>query len=102
MKRITGLDWPLLALAAALLAFTAFGAHWIIEFDDPNVGLILLLHAFPYALAAWLILRRRTDQAESSRAVVTILIVAAAMRLLLLPGVPVSTDSSFASNAFSS
>jgi alpha-1,6-mannosyltransferase len=92
VRRITGLDWPLLALAAGLLALTAFGAHWIITFDDPNVGLILLLHAGPYALAAWLILRRRTGQTESSRAVVTILVVAAAMRLLLLPGIPISTD----------
>ena len=92
MKRITGLDWPLLALAAALLAFTAFGAHWIMALDDPNVGMILLLHAGPYALAAWLILRRGTDQTDSARAVATILIVAAAMRLLLLPGVPISTD----------
>ena len=92
MTRLTGLDWPLLAFAAGLLALTAFGAHWIIELDDPDVGLIILLQAVPYALAAWLILRSRTGQAESLRAVVAILLVAAAMRLLLLPGLPVSTD----------
>jgi len=92
VTRITGLGWPLLALAAGLLALTAFGAHWIMALDDPNVGMILLLHAGPYALAAWLILRRGTDQTDSARAVATILIVAAAMRLLLLPGVPISTD----------
>jgi hypothetical protein len=89
---MTGLDWPLAALAAALLAVTALGAHWITELDDSNLGLILLLQAGPYALAAWLILRSQDARAGSSRAVVTILLVAAAMRLLLLPGLPVSTD----------
>jgi hypothetical protein len=75
-----------------MLALTAFGARWITALDDPNIGLILLLHAGPYALAAWLVLRRSTGQTENARAVVTILIVATAMRLLLLPGFPISTD----------
>jgi alpha-1,6-mannosyltransferase len=92
VKRVTGLDWPLLALAACLLALAVAGALWITSFDDGDVGVILLLQAVPYAAAAWLIVRGRRDSAASSRAVLTILIVGVAMRLVLLPGTPVSTD----------
>jgi alpha-1,6-mannosyltransferase len=92
VKRITGLDWPLLALAACLLALTAAGAIWVTSFDDGNAGVIPLLQAAPYAVAAWLIVRGRPDRGDSNRALATILIVGIAMRLLLLPGTPVSTD----------
>jgi alpha-1,6-mannosyltransferase len=92
VKQVTGLDWPLLALAACLLALAVAGALWITSFDDGDVGVILLLQAVPYAAAAWLIVRGRRDSAASSRAVLTILIVGVAMRLVLLPGTPVSTD----------
>ena len=92
MKRITGLDWPLAALAACLLALTAAGAFWITSFDDGNAGVIPLLQAAPYALAAWLVVRGRQDRADSNRALASILIVGFAMRLVLLPGTPVSTD----------
>ncbi len=92
MKRITGLDWPLLTLAACLLALSAAGAVWITTFDDPNAGAIPLLQAVPYGVAAWLIVKGRQDGADSGRALTTILIVGLAMRCLLLPGAPVSTD----------
>ena len=92
MKRITGLDWPLLALAGCLLALSAAGAIVITHFDDPNVGIFLLLQCVPYAIAAWLVLRERAEGAGSGRALATILIVGVAMRCLLLPGTPVSTD----------
>ena len=92
MKRITGLDWPLLALAGCLLALSAAGAIVITHFDDPNVGIFLLLQCVPYAIAAWLVLRGGADGAGSGRALATILIVGVAMRCLLLPGTPVSTD----------
>jgi alpha-1,6-mannosyltransferase len=92
VKRITGLDWPLFGLAACLLALTVIGAIWITSFDDGNAGAIPLLQAVPYAVAAWLIVGGRHDRADSGRALAAILIVGLAMRLVLLPGTPVSTD----------
>src|SRR5262249_21000595 len=92
VKRITGLDWPLLALGGCLLALSAAGAIAITQFDDPNVGVFLLLQCVPYAIAAWLVLRGGAEGAGSGRALATILIVGIAMRCLLLPGTPVSTD----------
>jgi uncharacterized membrane protein len=92
VKRITGLDWPLLALAACLLALSGAGAIWITHFDDPNAGLMVLLQAPPYALAAWLVVKAKPDDMDSGRALATILVIGLAMRLLLLPGWPVSTD----------
>jgi alpha-1,6-mannosyltransferase len=92
VRRITGLDWPMLALAACLLALTVAGAFWITSFDDGNAGYIPLLQAGPYALAAWLVVRGRMESADGGRALATILIVGIAMRLVLLPGAPVSTD----------
>jgi alpha-1,6-mannosyltransferase len=92
VKRITGLDWPLLALAGCLLALSAAGAIAITHFDDPNVGAVLVLQCVPYALATWLVVWGRPESAGSGRALATILIVGVAMRCLLLPGTPVSTD----------
>jgi alpha-1,6-mannosyltransferase len=92
MKRITGLDWPLLGLAACLLVLSVVGAFWITHFDDANAGTIPLLQAVPYALAAWLVVSGRVDGADSTRALATILIVGLVMRLVLMPGWPVSTD----------
>ncbi|TMK20288.1 MAG: DUF2029 domain-containing protein [Alphaproteobacteria bacterium] len=92
MRRITGLDWPLLALAGCLLALSAAGAIGVTHFDDPNVGVVLLLQCVPYAIATWLVVWGRPERAGSGRALATILIVGVAMRCLLLPGTPVSTD----------
>ena len=92
MKRITGLDWPLLTLAGCLLALSAAGAIEITHFDDPKVGVFLLLQCVPYAVATWLVVWGRPERAGSGRALATILIVGAVMRCLLLPGTPVSTD----------
>jgi hypothetical protein len=92
VKRITGLDWPLLGVAACLLALSLAGAIWITQFDDPNAGLVALLQAPPYCLAAWLVVKGKERAADNGRAVATILIVALAMRLMLLPDWPVSTD----------
>jgi hypothetical protein len=92
VKRLTGLDWPLLGLAACLLALSVAGAVWINHFDDQNAGTIALLQVVPYAVAAWLVVRTGVDRTDSGRALATILIVGLAMRLLLLPGWPVSTD----------
>ena len=53
---------------------------------------MVLLQAPPYALAAWLVVKAKPDGMDSGRALATILIIGLAMRLLLLPGWPVSTD----------
>jgi hypothetical protein len=92
VKRITGLDWPLLALAACLLALSLAGAVTITHFDDPKVGFVLLLQSVPYSAAAWFVLRTKPESAGSGRALATILIVGLAMRCFLLPGTPISTD----------
>ena len=92
MRRATGLDWPLLALGGCLLVLAAAGAIAVTHFDDPKVGVFLLFQCVPYAIAVWLVLRGGLDGTGSGRALVTILIVGAAMRCLLLPGTPVSTD----------
>ena len=92
MKRITGLDWPLFGLAVCLLALTVIGAIWITSFDDGNAGVIPLLQAVPYAVSAWIVVWGRQERNDSGRTLAAILIVALAMRLLLLPGTVVSTD----------
>ena len=92
MRRVTGLDWPLLALGGCLLVLSAAGAMAVTHFDDPSVGIFLLLQCGPYAIAAWLVVWGRPDRAGSGRALATILIIGVAMRCLLLPGTPVSTD----------
>src|ERR1041384_5870645 len=51
VKRLTGLDWPILTAAACLLALTIAGATGITHFDDANVGYVLLLQSAPYAVA---------------------------------------------------
>jgi len=92
VRRVTGLDWPLLALGGCLLVLSAAGAIAVTHFDDPKVGVVLLLQCVPYAIAAWLVLRGGSGGADNGRALATILIVGVAMRCLLLPGTPVSTD----------
>jgi alpha-1,6-mannosyltransferase len=92
MKRLTGLDWPLLALAICLLALSLVGTIAVTEVDDPIAGVILLLQSIPYAAAAWLVVKANPEGAVGGRALATILLVALAMRCLLLPGPPVSTD----------
>src|SRR5262249_41488324 len=92
VKRITGLDWPLLALAGCLMALSAAGAVVVTHFDDPTVGVVLVLQCVPYAIAAWLVVWGRPERAGSGRALATILIVGVAMRCLLLPATPVSND----------
>ena len=46
MKRITGLNRALLALAGCLLALPAAGAIGVTHFDDPIVRVVLLLLCF--------------------------------------------------------
>jgi alpha-1,6-mannosyltransferase len=92
VKRIMGLDWPLVALAACLLVLSVVGAIQIDHFDDPTVGVIMLLQCAPYAVASWLVVRGGAERAAGGRALAAILLVGVAMRILLLPGTPVSND----------
>src|SRR5262249_11994301 len=46
----------------------------------------------PYVIAAWLVVSGRAADASSTRALAAILVIGLVMRLLLLPGWPVSTD----------
>jgi alpha-1,6-mannosyltransferase len=92
VKRITGLGWSLLALALCLVALTLAGAIGVTQFDDPKVGVVLLLQSVPYAVAAWLVVKGKPESVTGGRGLATILLVALAMRLILLPGTPISTD----------
>jgi alpha-1,6-mannosyltransferase len=83
-------DWPLWMLGAVLLALTAWGAFVVDHFDDRNAGYFTLVHAAFYALAAWIVVARPPDR--PGRSLVIILGFGLAMRLLLLPGAPLSTD----------
>jgi alpha-1,6-mannosyltransferase len=89
MRRI-GLDWQLLTLGTILFALTLWGAFAVDHFDDERIGYFLLVQAPFYALACWLVVTR--PPATQKRALAAILLLALAMRLVLLPGTPVSTD----------
>jgi alpha-1,6-mannosyltransferase len=90
VRKLTGLDWRLVLLGSTLLVLSVGGAIRVDHFDDPNIGYFLLLQSPPYALAAWLIIREGEEIGR--RGLITILLAAIAMRLVLLPGGPVSTD----------
>ena len=90
MTRKTGLDWQLLTLAGILMALTLWGAFTVVLLDDERAGHVTLTQAPFYALAAWLVVTRPPQ--EQGRALWAILALALAMRVLLLPGTPVSTD----------
>jgi alpha-1,6-mannosyltransferase len=91
-RSIIGLDWRLAAIGACLVALSAAGAIAITELNDPNAGVMVLLQVPPYALAVWLVLQRPASAPDSGRTVTAILLVALAMRLLLLPSTSISTD----------
>jgi len=88
-----GIGWILAALAAALLALSVFGAAALWRADHATAGLTSLLQTPIYAAAAWLVLARPTAAAISGRtALAGILLVGLAMRLIVLPSPPASSD----------
>jgi hypothetical protein len=90
MTRKTGLPWQLLTLAGVLLALTLVGALIVTQLDDERAGYVTLVQAPFFALAAFLVVTRPPQ--DQRRALLTIIVIALAMRVLLLPGTPVSTD----------
>jgi hypothetical protein len=90
VTRRTGLDWQLLALGGILVALTVWGAFAVEHLDDERIGYFILAQAPFYALAAWFAINR--PPALQQRALATIVILSLAMRIVLLPGLPVSTD----------
>jgi alpha-1,6-mannosyltransferase len=83
--------WILAALAASLLVLSGVGAAALWRGDHPTIGLMPLLQAPLYAVAAWLVIAR--PSAITGRAALAgILLVGVAMRLIVLPSPPASTD----------
>jgi alpha-1,6-mannosyltransferase len=88
-----GIAWLLAALAAALLLLSCYGAAALWRFDHATAALPALLQAPIYALAAWLVLAPRTAALITGRgALIGILLVGLAMRLIVLPTPPASSD----------
>jgi alpha-1,6-mannosyltransferase len=96
--RKAGIGWILAALAAALLALSAFGAAALWDGDHHAAGLMALLQAPIYGIAAWLVIARTTKGLPSAppitgrAALAGILLVGLAMRLIVLPSPPSSSD----------
>jgi alpha-1,6-mannosyltransferase len=87
------IGWILGALAAALLVLCGFGAAALWRGDHPTVGLIELLQMPIYGVAAWLVLARPTAPLLTGRAALAcILLAGLAMRLIVLPSPPASSD----------
>jgi hypothetical protein len=85
--------WILAALAAALLALSGFGAAALWHGEHPTVAVIALIQAPIYGVAAWLVLARPTPAPFTGRAALAgILLVGLAMRLVVLPSPPASSD----------
>ncbi|HEY4404184.1 MAG TPA: glycosyltransferase family 87 protein [Xanthobacteraceae bacterium] len=87
--RKAGAGWILAALAVALLVLSGVGAAALWRGDHPTVGLIQLLQAPLYGVAAWLVIARPIT---GRTALAGILLVGLAMRLIVLPSPPASTD----------
>jgi alpha-1,6-mannosyltransferase len=90
-RSVTG--FLLAALAAALLALSWFGAVALSRGEHYTVGLIELLQMPIYGIAVWLVLSRATREPVQGRAaLIGILLVGLAMRAIVLPSPPASSD----------
>jgi alpha-1,6-mannosyltransferase len=94
--RTAGNVWILAGLAAALLVLSGFGAAALWRADHSTAGLMALLQAPLYGLAAWVVIAKPRLPATapiSGRAVLAfILLVGVAMRIIVLPCPPASSD----------
>jgi alpha-1,6-mannosyltransferase len=89
-----GFGWILAALAAALLALSGLGAAALWHGDHHAVGLVALLQAPIYAVAAWLVIAKPAGRPPITgrAALAGILLAGLAMRLVILPSPPASSD----------
>jgi alpha-1,6-mannosyltransferase len=88
-----GIGWILAEIAAAMMALTVVGAMALWRADHPSVGLIELLQTPIYGVAAWLVLTRpASGPASGRRALISILLIGLALRLIVLPSPPASSD----------
>ena len=92
MMARTGLRWPLWVVAVGLLVLTIAGAMAQWSFDHATVGIVGVLQAPLFLVGAWLLLARGAAEDGSRRALASILVVAALMRLAVIPAPPVSSD----------
>ena len=85
--------WVLPGVAAALLVLSGFGAAALWRGDHYEVGLIALVQTPFYGLAAWRVVSRPASARFSKRvALAGILLVGLALRLIVLPSPPASSD----------
>jgi alpha-1,6-mannosyltransferase len=96
--RNAGIVWILAGLAAALLVLCGFGAAALWRGDHPMAGLIAVIQMPIYGIAAWLVIARSTTILPMAApisgrvALAAILLVGLAMRLIVLPSPPASSD----------
>jgi alpha-1,6-mannosyltransferase len=96
--RKAGNLWILAGLAAALLVLSWFGAAALWRGDHHAAGLMALLQAPIYGVAAWLVIARSSGRQPTAAhisgraALAGILLVGLAMRLIVLPSPPASSD----------
>jgi alpha-1,6-mannosyltransferase len=91
-----GIVWILAALAAALLVLSGLGAAALWRGEHATAALMALLQAPIYAAAAWLVIAKPTLPGAAPitgrAALAGILLVGLAMRLIVLPSPPASSD----------
>jgi alpha-1,6-mannosyltransferase len=87
--RKAGTAWILAGLAAALLVLCGFGAAALWRGNHPMAGLMAFIQMPIYGVAAWLVITRPIT---GRAALAGILLVGLAMRLIILPSPPASSD----------
>jgi alpha-1,6-mannosyltransferase len=83
--------WILAGLVAALLVLCGFGAAALWRGDHPTVGFISFIQMPIYGVAAWLVIANKIP-VTGRTALAGILLVGLAMRLIVLPSPPASSD----------
>jgi alpha-1,6-mannosyltransferase len=86
-----GIAWILAGLAVALLVLCGFGTAALWRGDHPTVGLIAFAQMPIYGIAAWLVIANKLP-VTGRTALAAILLVGVAMRLIVLPSPPASSD----------
>jgi alpha-1,6-mannosyltransferase len=82
----------LAAIAVVMLVLAGLGAAALWRFDHSTVALIELAEMPIYGIAVWLVVMRPASVANNRRAVIGILLAGLAMRLIVVPSPPASSD----------